>query len=437
MNKVLITGAGVDKTTGIDFPLANKLLTEVSRFINGEGASFEKSVRNALPGLRFDFNRFINNEIENITKKDIEQLKKIVELVSDAERKIKDDSDISKKRGQVIIRLFEKLVEIKNASHIDDETFQLISEAFGMEFTESDFIIDVHKMSLSETFKLILKITLKESLVSDGNPIADAIASHMLDIEQLLIQKFLGFYSQNQADVKNYIYISWCLWGYLVWKQNHVLNSFNGGEMPFYSNLPKGIDAITLNYTTFLENTGIENIIYFHGGLSEYVRMDTRQLLPINNIDNINLKRFIDEEISSNIDFSNNDIESQKHVIPSMVPPLKLKPILSHKYIDTWARAAELIHNAQKVVVIGYSFNNSDEHFNDIIRNSITRKYDIVAPDVLSDSFLRRIEKVFNVPISNFSNTNVQGKSAKTTQHIRLISACADQLDINQLFNDL
>lgn len=63
MNKVLITGAGVDKTTGIDFPLANKLLTEVSRFINGDGASFEKSIRNALPGLRFDFNRFINNEI--------------------------------------------------------------------------------------------------------------------------------------------------------------------------------------------------------------------------------------------------------------------------------------------------------------------------------------------------------------------------------------
>ncbi|WP_429078137.1 hypothetical protein [Aeromonas veronii] len=437
MNKVLITGAGVDKTTGIDFPLANKLLTEVSRFINGDGASFEKSIRNALPGLRFDFNRFINNEIENITKKDIEQLKKIVELVSDAERKIEDDSDISKKRGQVIIRLFEKLVEIKNASHIDDETFQLISEAFGMEFTESDFIIDVHKMSLSETFKLILKITLKESLASDGNPIADAIASYMLDIEQLLIQKFLGFYSQNQADVKNYIYISWCLWGYLVWKQNSVLTSFDKSKMPFYSALPKGINAITLNYTTFLANAGLENVIYFHGGLSEYVRMDTRQLLPIHNLEDIDLKKFIDEEISSNIDFSNNDVENQKHVIPSMVPPLKLKPILSHKYIDTWARAAELIHNSQKVVVIGYSFNNADEHFNDIIRNSITRKYDIVAPDVLSDAFLRRIEKVFNVPISNFSNTNVQGKSAKTTQHIRLISAYANQLDINQLFNDV
>ncbi|RAU16449.1 hypothetical protein DN062_18100 [Nitrincola tibetensis] len=436
MNKVLITGAGVDKTPGIDFPLANKLLTEVSRFINGEGASFEKAIRNALPGLRFDFNRFINNEIENITKKDIEQLKKIVELVSEAEKKIQDESDLSKKRGLVIIRLFEKLVEIKNASHIDDETFQLISEAFGLEFTESDFIIDVHKMSLSETFKLILKVTLKESLTSDGNPIADAIASHMLDIEQLLIQKFLGFYSYNQADVKNYIYISWCLWGYLVWKQNQVLSSFENEKMPFYSKLPQGIDAITLNYTTFLANAGLENVIYFHGGLSEYVRMDTRQLLPINNLELIDLKEFIEEEISSNIDFTSSTVEEQKHVIPSMVPPLKLKPILSHKYIDTWAKAAELVHNSQKVVVIGYSFNSADEHFNDIIRNCVTRKYDIVAPDVLSDAFLKRVEKVFGVPISNFSNTKIQGKNAKTTQYIRLISAYADELDISKLFDE-
>ena len=69
MNKVLITGAGVDKTEGIDFPLANKLLPEVARFINGEGKTFEQSLRKSIPGLRFDFNRFINNEIDNITKK--------------------------------------------------------------------------------------------------------------------------------------------------------------------------------------------------------------------------------------------------------------------------------------------------------------------------------------------------------------------------------
>ncbi|MCR9707706.1 cytochrome P450, partial [Vibrio cholerae] len=113
-----------------------------------------------------------------------------------------------------------------------------------------------------------------------------------------------------------------------------------------------------------------------------------------------------------------------------------LKPILSNKYIDTWAKAADLIHNAQKVVVIGYSFNNADEHFNDIIRNSLTRKYDIVTPDVLSEPFLKRIEKVFGVPTNSFSSTKVQGKNAKTTQHIRLISAYADELDVGKLFDE-
>jgi hypothetical protein len=436
MNKVLITGAGVDKTEGIDFPLANKLLPEVARFINGEGKDFEQSLRKSIPGLRFDFNRFINNEIDNITKKDTFQLKQIVELVSEAESKIDDKNNVSKKRGQIIIKLFQKLVEIQNASHIDDETFELISEAFGENFTESDFVIDIQKMSLSDTFKHILKITLKESLTSDSNPIADAIASHLLDIEQLLIQKFLGFYSHNQADVKNYIYISWCLWAFLVWKQNQVLDKIGNKKMPFYSNIPKDIDAITLNYTTFLNDLGLNNVIYFHGGLAEYVRMDTRQLLPISELKKLNLSEFINDEIASNIDLSSSRVDEQRHVIPSMVPPLKLKPILSHKYIETWSKAANLIHNSQKVVIIGYSFNSADEHFNDIIRNSTTRKYDIVAPDVLSEEFLKRIEKVFGISLSLFSSTKVQGKVAKTTSDIRLISAKADEIDIEALFNN-
>lgn len=436
MKKVLITGAGVDKTTGIDFPLANKLLPEVARFINNEGKEFERSVRSALPGLRFNFNKFINSEIENITKKDALELKSIVELVSQAEAKITSEDDISKKRGRVIIRLFQKLVDIQNASHIDDETYELISEAFGDDYSESDFVIDIQKMSISDTFKLILKTTLKESLNSVGNPIADAIASRLLDIEQLLIQKFLGFYNNNQADVKNYIYISWCLWGFLVWKQNQVLQEHEVTKMPFYSALPKDIVAITLNYTTFLDNAGLDDVVYFHGGLAEFVRMDTRQLLPIDSLESIDLSEFINSEVATNIDFSSNQIEDQRHVIPSMVPPLKLKPILSNKYIETWAMAAEKIHEADKVVVIGYSFNSADEHFNDIVRNGSPRKYDIVAPDILEPHFLDRIEKVFGVSTSLFSNKSVQGCPAKTNANIRLISAIAEDVNVAKLFED-
>jgi hypothetical protein len=434
MSNVLITGAGVDKTAGIDFPLANNLLPEISQFIENEGAEFEKALRKAIPGLRFNFNRFINREIDDLTKKDDNQLRTIVKLIKQAANQIKDPADISKKRGEVIIILFEKLVSIQKSSQIDDKTFELIKDAFGNDFSDDDFIIDIHKVSLSDTFKSILKLTLKESLTTKSNPIADAMASYLLDIEQLLIQKFLGFYNQHIPDVKNYIYIAWCLWGYLVTKQQSVLNDTK--YLPFYHDLPDDLDAITLNYTTFLEKSIPKGeVIYFHGGLSEYVRMDTRQLLPISNLEDINIKSFIEEEIAKNLDFSSDEVTKHKHVIPSLVPPLKLKPVLSNKYIETWAKASDLVHQAEKVIVVGYSFNNADEHFNDIIRNGGEKKYDIITPDVLSDLYMERIEKVFDVSLSNFTDTNIHGLPAKTNSKIRLIKAKAEQINIKELLN--
>lgn len=434
MSNVLITGAGVDKSDGIDFPLANNLLPEISRFIENQGTEFEKALRAAIPGLRFNFSRFINREIEDITKKDERQLSQIVRLVQGAVSQINDPADIAKKRGEVIVRLFNKLVSIQKSSQIDDDTFKLIEEAFGKEFTDSDFVIDIHKVSLSDTFKSILKLTLKQSLSDKSNPIADAMASYLLDIEQLLIQKFLGFYNQHVADVKNYIYISWCLWGYLVTKQQSVLKDDN--YLPFYNDLPDDLNAITLNYTTFfLKNIPDGDVIYFHGGLAEYVRMDTRQLLPISHLEDVKIESFIKDEIAKNLDFSSDDVIKHKYVIPSLVPPLKLKPVLSNKYIETWAKASDLIHNADKVIVVGYSFNNADEHFNDIVRNGGEKSYDIIAPDVLSELYMERIEKVFGVSLGSFTNTKVNGFPAKTNSYIRLIEAKAEQINIKDFLD--
>lgn len=47
---------------------------------------------------------------------------------------------------------------------------------------------------------------------------------------------------------------------------------------------------------------------------------------------------------------------------------------------------------------------------------------------------MKRIEKVFGVLLSSFTNTTIQAKQAKVTSNIRLISAKADEIDIGQLF---
>ena len=434
MSNLLITGAGVDKTAGIEFPLAERLLPELYSFIKGEGAGFEKEVRAAIPGLRFDFTKFINAEIDAITSKDQEELRKIVDIVKTAIETIDDPDSLLSKRGHVIATLFDKMASIQESSQIDDTTHLLIQEAFGEEYAESDFVIDMHKVSLSDTFKTILKTTLRESL-EDSNPVSDAMASHLLDIEQLLIQQFLGFYSGRPFIVKQYIYISWCLWGFLVTKQQEVLRSSAALEMPFYADLPEDLSAITLNYTTFLKNHVAGEVIHFHGGLAEYVRMDTRQLLPIENISNLNIIEFARNQISPNLDFSQSNVFDQKHVIPSLVPPLKLKPVLSHKYIDLWARASLLVREAEKIVVIGYSFNNADEHFNDILRNGGDKQYDIVAPDAHSDRFIRRMGKVFSIPADNLVSTIIGGLNAKSAGRVRLIAARADEIDIKTLLS--
>lgn len=211
---LLILGAGADKTNGIDFPMANTLLPEVSQYLNGEGKTVDDALRKALPGIRFSFNRLISSAIDNLTTRETAELKSVIQRIQQVVDEIPDDNDIVKKQGRLIVRLFDKLVMIASENQLDDETCQLIKDVFGKdadEMVDNDSIVDLHKLSLSDTFKSILKRTLQESLKGKSNAVAEVLGMDMLNIEQLLIEKFLGFYNNKNSEIKNYIYISWCL----------------------------------------------------------------------------------------------------------------------------------------------------------------------------------------------------------------------------------
>ena len=180
--------------------------------------------------------------------------------------------------------------------------------------------------------------------------------------------------------------------------------------MPFYSHLPNTVRAITLNYTSFLkEQLPDGHTVYFHGGLAEYVRMDTRDLLPIEGILTCDPAAFIRDQVAPNVDVHSEDVRQQRHVIPALVPPLRLKPILSRRYISLWSQAADWIKEAKHIVVVGYSFSNADEHFNDILRVHPDRHVDVIAPEASTDYFLQRMEKVCGTAASQYSHCKVQG----------------------------
>lgn len=443
MKHLLITGAGVDRSKGIDFPLANTLLGGITGFLTTEeGKRIDEVLREMLPNMRFSFNSMIKTAVDKIVTREPNEQKKMIERVQKAIKGLSQDDKIHK-HGMLIIKLFNKLVAIAENSNLDEDIENLIREVFPNKadvLIDSDSILDIHKLSLSDTFKEVLKITLRLGLEGKSHAVAEALGAEMLNIELLLIEKFLGFYNNKSADIKSYIYISWVLWAYLVFKQKEVLEALSkkrNAKMPFYGNLPTSLRAITLNYTSFLENQlGKGNVIYFHGGLAEYVRMDTRELLEIENLNKLNLEDFLSSIIKPSIDVTNNNIEEQIHIIPSLVPPLRLKPILSYKYIELWAKASEWVQEAEHIVIVGYSFNSADEHFNDILRNlHPNKKIDIIDPGATTDHFKGRIEKIFGTPANQFVKNLVQGKTALKKGSIRLIEAIATDIDIDKLLN--
>ncbi|HEY4248608.1 MAG TPA: hypothetical protein VGM64_17440, partial [Lacunisphaera sp.] len=195
---LIILGAGADRTNGIDFPMANTLLPEVAQYLAGDGKAVDEALRNALPGIRFSFGRLISGAIDNLTTREVGELKSVIQKIQQAADEINDDNDIVKKQGLLIVRLFDKLITIASENQLDDETCKLIKEVFGKdadEMVDNDSIVDLHKLSLSDTFKTILKRTLHQSLTGKSNAVAEALGMDMLNIEQLLIEKFLGFYN--------------------------------------------------------------------------------------------------------------------------------------------------------------------------------------------------------------------------------------------------
>lgn len=435
---LLILGAGVDRTAGIDFPLANTLLAEVTRYLDGPGKDVETALRDMLPGLRFNFNSMIARAVDKIATREPHEQRAMVQRVQVAIAHLGAEQEGIRRHGELIIRLFNKLATIAQESQLDPDTEALIREVFPKdadELIDSDSILDIHKLSLSDTFKTVLKKTLKSGLSSERHEVAAALGADMLNIETLLIEKFLGFYNDKPTDIKNYLYIAWALWAYLVAKQKEVLEAHAASPLPFYGNVPHDLRAITLNYTAFLEQSlGAAKTIYFHGGLSDYVRMDTRDLLPVDEILNCDPAKFIREVVTPNVDVTADDLRQQRHVIPALVPPLRLKPILSHRYIDLWSQASEWVKQAEHVIVVGYSFNNADEHFNDILRCHADRRIDIVVPEAISSQFVARMEKVFGTAANQYNKIEVDGFDARKAKNVRLIAARAGDINLAKLF---
>ena len=428
---VVVLGAGVDATLG--FPTSANLIPRIVDFLETEeGRLIDATLRKAIGSVRFHFDKFVNNSIDRLAK-DLD--KELITICRNIKEELDHNTSLSeehRKLGTLIFRLFRKIIDIKTGATIDAETESLIEEVFDT-VVKDDTIIDFNHLNYTDTFKNIIVEILQKSMHENGNPILRHVYKNILDIEQLLSQYFYGFYTGHVSYVRDYLYISWILWAYLVSEEQRLLQqeAAEEGEVRrpgIYSQLKdKDCRLVTFNYTSYARQNS-STALYFHGSLMEYVDVENKNDFFLDDLDDINLVDFFKDKLAAEISF---DADHKTLPIPSFLPPLKLQPVISKRYIDTWYHTSQLMFRANKILILGCSFTVADRYFCDILRENSDAQIIIIDKDM--ETVSRNVCNILQLSPNRYSRQLANGKELrKYNNRVTIVEADLTDVDLDE-----
>ena len=422
---VVVLGAGVDTAAGFSNPCS--LVPKITEWLEtDEGKAVDAALRKLLKGLRFSYAKFVDNAIERLAH-DLDRERETI--CSRVTRELEQNDHLDegqRKMGQLIVRLFHKITEVKDGAAIDEETEELIREVTGIDPTE-ETIIDFSHVNYTKTFEDIVKYILQTSLHDTENPILRHVYSNLLDIGQLLARYFYGFFTNRQSLVKTYLYIAWTLWAYLVHEEQAVAAGSQAGSVPVYGQLGgrEQVQVITFNYTT-LAAAASPSSIYFNGDLTHYVDVENKNDLQVDDLLSLDLPAFFADRLAGELSLEGDRLAVP---IPSFMPPLKLKPVITGRYVTTWYRTAEAIHRASRIVILGHTLHGGDAFFNDMLRANRHAEVIVVGRDLAaacSDVCL-----TLQLSSTRYTQITVQGHPArKYDNRVTVIAADLHDIDL-------
>ena len=208
---VVILGAGVDATDGIGMPLTNEIIPQINEFINTEeGKNIDNELRSRLPNLRFHFDKFIKDTIDRIAQ-DFGQETRTISRNIQQELETNDAlTDNDRKMGTLIVAILAKVNSLQEGAILDKETAQLIEELFGPGIVDDETIVDFNKLVYTDTFKTVMRQIMEQSMSQPNNVILKHVYRNLLDIEDILVKYFIGFYTGNISYIKTYIIYHGC-----------------------------------------------------------------------------------------------------------------------------------------------------------------------------------------------------------------------------------
>ena len=422
---VVVLGAGVDTAAG--FPNPCSLVPKITEWLEtDEGKSVDAALRKLLKGLRFSYAKFVDNAIERLAH-DLDRERETI--CSRVTRELEQNDRLDegqRKMGQLIVRLFHKITEVKDGAAIDEETEELIREVTGIDPTK-ETIIDFSRVNYTKTFEDIVKYILQTSLHDTENPILRHVYTNLLDIGQLLAQHFYGFFTNKPSEIKTYLYIAWTLWAYIVHEEQAVAAGSQSDSVPVYGQLSGRVQVqvVTFNHTT-LAAAASPSSIYFNGDLTHYVDVENKNDLQVDDLLSLDLPAFFADRLAGELSLEGDRLAVP---IPSFMPPLKLKPVITGRYVTTWYRTAEAIHRASRILILGHTLHGGDAFFNDMLRANRHAEIIVVGRDLAaacSDVCL-----TLQLSPTRYTQITVQGHPArKYDNRVTVIATDPHALDL-------
>ena len=425
---VAVTGSAADAAAGM--PTSANLIPLITDWLRTEeGQAVDKALRKRLPRLSFRYEKFVDNAVGRLAQQMDHERDTICATI---ERELAINGNLTEAQrdmGHLVIRLMRMVTDMKHGATLDEETCRLIKRVIGTEPTD-DTIADFSTIVYTETFRQVMTSVLRQSLREGDNPILRHVYKNLLDINQEMARHFYGFFTGNRGQQKNYLYIAWTMWGFLAYRERQRAEGNAQAFRPTLYDQLRGMRetrVINMNYTSLAQEAS-EGAIYFNGSLTDYVDMENNNDLRVENPRELDLVDFFENILTPSIRLEG---ESVSLPVPSFMPPMKLKPVISRKYIATWYKAAQAIAEASHILLLGCQVDPRDTFFCDMLRANPTAKITMVDSDM--ESSARDLCRALQLNPNRYTPMRIQGHEARIYgNRVTVIAASLEEIDISE-----
>jgi hypothetical protein len=432
---LFVLGAGVDMALGL--PSANGLIPALAEFTsaNGQGFKIHQTLKSKLPNLRFNFEKFVDDAIKTFLERQLTQPTILVGYIDELKSR---NPNLSSEKVDLFREIMIRIEKIYKENRIPDDLVARIAKiAYQSDDREvDDTLIRLRGIQLDEAPQAAVQRILKESIQthSNDNDLEKAFNNYLVrqlfGFEKLLVDYFAGFYTKNEADIKKYLYMSWILWSYFRIRMAEILNQNTKEFYDVLESLPDTTSILSFNYTNFFSPSTRERVRYFHGNCESYIRFDNREFIGRND-DRIKAANDADS-ISALINNLEIEISSGRYYIPAIIPPLAFKPVISVEYLEEWYLSSQAIQETDQLIIIGYSFNYTDEHFNDLLRKKANaKKLVIINPEI--DQLTTEVCRLMRKREDDLNAIEKAGFSGRGGNDLIFLRARAEELSVEKL----